>query len=305
MSGSISCHMGHTHHSYVLSVTWTVGYAIKSSMTLNRVICLNLTPFEIFMSALTLDSSCRHCRVLCCVFLCSSFSSVKQEQIISTSSVWGYVECEKILPGDAGMGWVKILSAGQEVWELVDLHKVIKKCLGEEIRGTKGGSPRKGNKRAWLHIKYSYVTEPCAWSPQSVLSSFKPFLTMYLCHLTLHPCVCVLHGLTASYWGTGCWLLVSDWDFRCPYLYIQLSVRTHGCGVPATSAIMRVCICLQQALTKTEREKANRHQKCVLVNLEGVMSALCKPCSAITKVCVIYVQKKSKSQLCISHWEEN
>lgn len=218
MSGSISCGMGHTYHSCVLSVTWTVGYAIKSSMTLNRVIHLNLTPFEVFMSALTLDSSCRHCRVLCCVSLSSSFSSVKQEQIISTLSVWGYVECEKILPGDVQMGCGKILSAGQEVWELVDLHKVIKKCLGEEITGTKRGSPRKGNKKGLTVYKVPLsdwalclITTVCTVFIQAFLNYISVLShSSSMCVSTAWTDCHLLGGLAAGYWcQTG--------GFRCPY----------------------------------------------------------------------------------------
>lgn len=40
---------------------------------------------------------------------------------------------DKIITGGVGMGWVKILDAGPEDWELVDLFKVMKKCLGEGI----------------------------------------------------------------------------------------------------------------------------------------------------------------------------
>lgn len=46
-------------------------------------------------------------------------------------------------------------------------------------------------------------------------------------------------------------------------LYIKLSRGTHGYGVPATSAILRVCIRLLPAVTQTEREKATRQQMCV------------------------------------------
>lgn len=89
--------MGDTQHSYMLSVTWTDGYTTQSSITLNSEIYLNLILFDVITSALSLDSSCNHiCCVICYVFLSFSFSRVKQEQIISMLSVWGYVECENV-----------------------------------------------------------------------------------------------------------------------------------------------------------------------------------------------------------------
>lgn len=131
------------------------------------------------------------CDVLCIpfllFFLCETGAHNFHIICVRVCGVWEDFYLEML-------GWGEWRSWGPEVWELVDLNKVIKKCLGEEIRGTKGGSPRKGYKRDWLCIKDTYLTEACAWTPQSILSSFKPFLTIYLCH----PCMWVLHGLTAS-----------------------------------------------------------------------------------------------------------
>lgn len=72
---------------------------------------------------------------------------------------------------------------------------MMKKCLGEVIleeqreeqtgRGIKGASLLQNRAR-----QYACLAEPCAWSPQSVLSSLKAFVTLSLCNLPLRP-MCV------------------------------------------------------------------------------------------------------------------
>lgn len=89
---------------------------------------------------------------------------------------------------------------------------------GRELGRNRAGAGKEGTKK--LVLSKTRLTEPCAWSPQAVLSYWQIRLTLCLHDLALHP-LC----MSGSYWGawrgrTGCQLLELDQACRCSWAMV-------------------------------------------------------------------------------------